>query len=678
MLNRSVTLFLFLMIFLPLCLYAGDKPFSRMDVFDLQWVQDPRISPDGEMIVYVRSGMDIMKDRRSSSLWMMNSDGSGHSKLTDREENESSPRWSPDGSKIAFVSSDDDYGSQIYVYWVEEDRLARITELENSPSGLSWSPDSEYIAFSSKVSGSQPHLVDPPDKPEGAEWQDPPRLEDRLNHESDGSGTMDYGFDHLFIISAEGGSQKQITSGDFHHSSRPEWTPDGEKLVFSANRNDDWEHEFRDSELYAVTVDDQQIRQLTDRYGPNHTPRISPDGETIAYLGFEDQVQTYQNTLLYTINIDGSGKQKVETGLDRSFDNIRWDEDGEGLYIMYEDKGVNQLSHTDRAGNVKEVARQLGGTTIGRPYTGAGSFTVAENGKIAINKTSPTYPAELAVTNRDKADAERLTDLNGDLLENRELGDVQEVWYESSEDGLDIHGWIMTPPGYDPDKTYPLLVEIHGGPINSYGPNFSPTLQLYAADDMIVFYPNFRGSTGYGEDYGNELYHNFSGGEYQDIMDGVDMMIEEGYVSEDSLYVTGGSAGGTSTAWIVGQTDRFQAAIVQKPVINWISKTLAADNYYAYADSRYPGQPWENPMDYWEVSPISLVGNVETPTMLLVGSEDLRTPYWEARQFYHGLKLRDVETMYVELQGSPHNLTQHPTHLISKTDHVLAWIRKYR
>lgn len=657
----------------------SDLPrLDRMDIFDIQWVSDPRVSPDGEQIVYVRNGMDIMEDRRTSELWIINSDGTGNVKLTGREVNESSPRWSPDGSRIAFTSSHETHGSQIYVYWVEEDKLSRITQVENSPGSLSWSPDGEYIAFSMHVDQSPPRLVDPPRAPEGADWHDPPRVEDRLNHESDGSGTLPYGFSHLFVVSAEGGAKRQITSGDYHHSSKPEWTPDGEKLIFSANRHEDWEHEFRNSEIYSVDIATKEITQLTDRYGPNHTPRVSPDGETIAYLGYEDQKQTYQLTRLFTMNIDGSGDQEVATGLDRSFSNIRWDENGNGLYIVYGDQGVNQLSHTDLAGNVTEVARQLGGTTIGRPYTGAPHFSVSDDGTIAMNKTSPTYPAELAVTRRGQGDYDRITDLNRELLNNRNLGEVHEVWYESTKDGRDIHGWIMTPPDYDPDREYPLLVELHGGPISSYGPNFSPTLQVYAADDMVVFYPNFRGSTGYGEEFGNELYHAFSGAEYQDIMDGVDMMIEEGYVSADSLYVTGGSAGGTSTAWIVGQTDRFNAAVVQKPVINWISKTLAADNYYGYAESRYPGQPWENPMDYWEVSPISLVGNVETPTMLLVGDADLRTPYWEARQFYHALKLRDIETMYVEIKGSPHGLTRHPTHFMAKVDHVLAWFRKYR
>lgn len=675
--TRRTVVVLLLMLAGTSLAHAQDQSFSRMDVFDLEWADNPRVSPEGEVVVYERQGMDVMEDQRTSQLWMIEADGSGHVKLTNREADESSPRWSPDGSKIAFTSSDGQNGSEIYVHWLEQDRTTRITQLENSPSDLSWSPDGDYIAFSMQVPEDEPQFVTPPDKPEGADWAEPPRVETRLNHEQNGVGVLDYGFDHLFVVPAEGGSARQVTSGDYDHSSRPAWTPDGERLIFSANRHDNWEHERRNSELYSVPVEGGEITPLTDRYGPDYSPHISPDGETVAYLGYDDEVQTYQITRLYTMDVDGSNVTEVETGLERSIDDIAWDEDGEGLYLQYEDEGNTKLAHTDLQGTTTLVAEDLGGTTIGRPY-GGGDFSVSNTGRIAVNQTTPAHPAELAVIEPGQGSAEKITDLNGDLLDRRTLGEVEEVWYTSSVDGRDLQGWIVTPPNYDPDRSYPLLVEIHGGPISSYGDRFSPEIQLYAAAGYVVFYPNARGSTSYGEEFGNLLYNDFSGGEYQDIMDGVDLLIEEGYVSEDSLYVTGGSAGGTSTAWIVGQTDRFQAAAVQKPVINWISKTLAADNYYGYAEYRYPGQPWENPMEYWNVSPISLVGEVETPTMLIVGDEDLRTPTWEAKQFYNALKLRDVETAYVEVPGASHGIASRPSQLITKVDHVLAWFDRYR
>ena len=664
------------LLLLPGLALGQDTPFSRMDVFDLAWAENPTLSPDGEHVVYERKGMDVMEDRRTSALWLMDADGTDHTKLTHRSAGESSPRWSPDGSRIAFTSSDETHGTEIYVYGIESGKTIRVTQMENAPGGLSWSPDGTHIAFSAHVTEDEPQFVTPPDKPEGADWAEAPRVESRLNHEADGVGRLEYGYDHLFVVPADGGPARQVTSGDYNHDSRPVWTPDGEALLFSANRHENWQRERRNSELYRVPVDGGDITPLTDRFGPDYHPRVSPDGEQVAYLGYDDEIQTYQLTHLYVMDTDGSDVRRVETGLNRSIADATWDADGEGLYVQYEDHGVGKVAHTTLGGDTTPVADSLGGTTIGRPY-GGGSFTVADDGTVVFTQTDPHHPAELAVTSRNES-ATQLTDLSGPLLDRRALASVEEIEYTSSVDGREIQGWVMRPPNYDPDRDYPLLVEIHGGPITSYGPHFSPELQLYAAAGYVVFYPNFRGSTGYGAEFANLLKNDFSGGEYPDIMDGVDRLIEDGIVSEDSLYVTGGSAGGTTTAWIVGKTDRFRAAVAQKPVINWISKTLGADNYYGYANYRYPGQPWENPMDYWEVSPISVVGNVETPTMLIVGDEDRRTPTWEAQQFYHGLQLRGIETAYVEMPGASHGIASRPSQLIGKVDHVLAWMERYR
>ncbi len=660
-------------------LEGQDKPFSRMDVFDLEYVQDPRISPDGQQVVYRRRSMDIMEDRRLSHVWLINADGSGHMKLTGGQATESSPRWSPDGTRVAFVSRDPTSGSEIFVHWVEENRTTRVTRLERSPGNLSWSPDGRYIAFSMHVPEPAPRLVAPPRRPDGARWAAPPRVETRLNHEADRTGILEYGYSQLFVVSADGGGARQVTSGDYHHSRTPAWSADGKQLIFSANRRDDWEHEHRDSELFSVDLETGEISQLTDRYGPNHSPVVSPDGRQIAYLGYEDRVQTYQITRLYVMDIDGSNDREIETGLDRSIDDLAWDARGRGLYIQYEDRGNTKIGHTTLRGQTSVVAHNLGGASAGgRPY-GGGDFTVSRNGTIAMNQTRPYHPGELAIIRRGWDEPRMLTDLNGDLLGRRTMGEAREVWYTSSLDGRQIQGWVVTPPGYDPSRTYPLLVELHGGPINSYGDRFSAEVQLYAASGYIVFYPNYRGSTSYGEEFGNLLYHAFPGrGDYQDVMDGVDHLIEKGMTTDGQLFITGGSAGGTLTAWVIGKTHRFQAAAVQKPVMNWISKTLAADNYYAYADNRYPGWAWENPMEYWERSPISLVGDMETPTLVVVGERDLRTPTWEAKQLYNALKVRGVDAVYVVIPGAWHNTVNRPSQLIANVDHILAWFERYR
>ena len=254
---------------------------------------------------------------------------------------------------------------------------------------------------------------------------------------------------------------------------------------------------------------------------------------------------------------------------------------------------------------------------------------------------------------------------------------MEEFWWKSSHDQREIQGWIVKPPHFDPDKQYPLLVENHGGPISNYGERFSPEIQLYAAAGYVVFYPNPRGSTGYGEEFANLLYHNYPGEDYDDIMSGVDAVIAEGYVDPAQLYVTGGSAGGIMTAWMIGKTDRFRAAAVIKPVMNWYSKTLNADNWFNYFHVRYPGTPWTNPDDYLRFSPISLVGNVSTPTLVMVGLDDLRTPPSQAKQLYHALKYRKIPTVLVELPGASHNIAKRPSQLVEKVGHIVAWFEAY-
>lgn len=648
-------------------------PFSDLDVFELEWTTHPQVSPDGKMVVYNRNFMDIMKDRRQSRLWIMNIDGSNHRKLTVFDKNEGSAQWSPDGSRIAFTTSTDQ-GSEIHIFWLESGRMARITSLDRSPRSLRWSPDGRMIAFTKLVPEPQPYLVKPPKKPKGAEWAKPPRVTTRLKHEADGAGYVEPGFAQIFIVPAEGGTARQITSGNYQHNAAPEWSKDGKKLYFTANRNENWEMATRNSEIYEVDVRSGEIEALTDRNGPDYGAVVSPNGTKIAYLGYDDKVQTYQVNGLYLMNADGSGKKQIPLNLDRSISDLSWDAKGSGLYFMYDDKGNTKIAYVDLKGSVKKLADNVGGATVGRPYSG-GSYSLSKNGIIAFTVCSTERPADVGVIN--KGAISRITGLNEDLLAFRNLGETHEIWWKSSVDERDVQGWYVTPPDYDPAKKYPLIVENHGGPIANYGDRFTPEIQLLAAAGYVVFYPNPRGSTSYGEEFGNLLYHNYPGDDYQDVMDGVDALIQQNIVDKDALYVTGGSAGGIMTAWIIGKTNRFRAAAVVKPVMNWFSKTLVADNYFYYYDYRLEGRPWENPEHYMKYSPISLVGNVETPTLVMVGMSDLRTPSSEAKQLYHALKVRQIPTAFVEIPGAYHNIVGRPSQMITKIDHILAWFAKY-
>ncbi|WP_290628125.1 S9 family peptidase [Altibacter sp.] len=653
------------------------KNFEYLDVFQLEYAADPQISPNGDYVLYRRTGFDIMKDRSSGNLWLLSTDDRKiHHKLTVNEGNESSATWSPSGDRIAFVSSTDE-GSEIYIYWTATGSIAKLTQLENSPGSLTWSPDGTEIAFTLKIDAKPPVLAKMPPKPKDAKWAEAPRITDRLKHEADGAGYIKPGFTHIFKIPSEGGTPLQLTSGDFNHTGSLSWTPDGKMILFSANRNADWEYEFRNSEVYAVSTRTGVITQLTDRNGPDSAPKVSPDGRYVAYTGFEDKVQAYQVQTLQLMKLDGTAKRTVSENLDRDVDAVVWASDSKGVYFMYNDLGVTKIAYMDLNGTVEDIVSDVGGTTLGRPYA-SGSFSVSEKGNIAYTRSRPDRPSDVAVTTSKGKNIRVLTDLNADLLGYRTLGTVEEIWYTSSVDGRKIQGWVVYPPNYVKGTKVPLLVENHGGPILNYGPHFSAEIQLYAAEGYAVFYPNPRGSTSYGEEFGNLLFNNYPGEDYNDVMDGVDELIKKGIADENRLYVTGGSAGGIMTAWIIGKNNRFKAAVVAKPVMNWISKTLVADNYYGYANSRYPGQPWENFENYWKFSPISLVGNVETPTMVMVGMNDLRTPPSEAKQLYHALKLRKIETVLVEIPEASHGIASRPSNLITKVAHTLAWFEKFK
>jgi dipeptidyl aminopeptidase/acylaminoacyl peptidase len=375
------------------------------------------------------------------------------------------------------------------------------------------------------------------------------------------------------------------------------------------------------------------------------------------------------------MDADGSHGREVTGAFDRDIADPQWAADGRGVYFDYDERGVRKIGHVSLDGKVRTLAQNVGGTDVGRPYT-SGSFSVARNGRVAYSVNSPERPADVATATLG-GNAKTLTSLNDDLLGVKIQGKVREVTWQSAHDQREIQGWVITPPDFDPTKKYPMILEIHGGPFAAYGPNYSAEMQLFAAAGYIVLYCNPRGSTSYGEEFGNLIHHAYPGFDYDDLMSGVDQLIAEGHVDTNNLFVTGGSGGGVLTAWIVGKTDRFRAAVVAKPVINWSSFVLTSDANNFFYKYWFGAQPWEQPEEYWKRSPLSLVGNVKTPTMLLTGESDYRTPIGESEQFYQALKLRGVDTLMVRIPEASHGMTARPSNLIAKVDNILAWFGRY-
>ena len=593
---RATTLTtLFLTVAVTTTVFGDDSRFQLMDVFQLEYASDPQISPDSKQVVYVRNFMDVMKDRRRSNLWIGKIDGSEHRPITSGNRNDAAPRWSPDGKRLLYVSGEDG-SSQLYCRWLDTGQTAKLTNLTSAPSGITWSPDGKWISFSMHVPSHPKPLVKLPRKPEGAEWAEPAKVIRTVRYRFDGQGYLKDGYHHLFVLSADGGTPRQLTFGDFHHRGDPSWTPDGKFLIFSANRNKDWEYDPRNSEIYEVSLADRKIKTLTDRNGPDSSPVVSPDGKRIAYVGYDDKMQGYQVTRLYVMNRDGSGRKLLTKDFDRDVASPKWIKSRGPIVFQYDELGDTKLGICSTAdGKVSTIASNVGGTTIGRPYS-SGSFSSADF-LVAFTTTGPDRPADVAIA-APTGSSKRLTRLNDDLFAHKKLGSVEEIWYESSFDKRKIQGWIVKPPGFDPKKKYPLILEIHGGPFANYGPRFAAELQLYAAAGYVVFYANPRGSTSYGKEFGNLIHHAYPGNDFDDLMSGVDAVVARGYIDKENLFVTGGSGGGVLTSWIVGKTDRFRAAVAAKPVINWYSFALTSDAYPYFYKYWFPGFPWDHAEHY--------------------------------------------------------------------------------
>lgn len=659
------------------------------DIFQMEYAASPAISPDGGWVAYVRRWSDPMTDRRYSNIWVVRRDGTGHRPITTGQFNEDAPAWSNDGTRLAFVSNRGG-SAQLWVRWMDTGELLAVTHGSQAPSAPAWSPDGTQLAFLQLVPRAPLVVGVPLVPPPGATWSPPPKYTDRLVFRQDQLGELPSGFVHAFVVPAEGGTPRQVTSGDYHHGGQAfgggavTWSADGSELVLAARRGDNPEWNARESDLFAFSVTTGAMRRLTDRFGPDQSPAVSPDGRLIAWTGYDDRKQGYQNTLLYVMNRDGSGKRALTTAMDRSVAAPVWSADSRTLYVAVDDSGNTKVARVALDGTWRMVARNLGGGSSA--YSG-GSFSVARDGSIAFTLSTPAIPSEVAVVpNAAPGSAPGaappapriLTALNADVLAGKTLGAVEEIWYESSKDKRKIQGWIIKPPDFNPSRKYPLILEIHGGPFANYGDRFDEEKQVMAANGFVVLYTNPRGSTSYGEEFGNLIHHAYPGDDFYDLDSGVDAVIARGYIDEKNLFVTGGSGGGVLTAWMIGRTDRFRAALAFYPVINWESFALTADMAPMAVNDWFPGFPWDYPENYDQRSLLSVVKNVKTPTLIMTGEEDFRTPMSESEQYYKALKMRGVESVLVRVPEEPHGIRRRPSHAAAKLTTLQGWFEKHR
>ena len=655
---------------------APSHRFEGADLFGLQYAADVQIRPDGREVAYVRAAFDIMADRARQSIWLVDVETGEQSPLVAGSGSHSSPRWSRDGMRLAYVSTAESGRPQLYVRWMRSGQTAKLAELVSAPVDLAWSPDGRTIAFTMFTPDEAAKLGEAPAKPEGASWAPPLEVITDLTYRSDAEGYLKPGYRHVYVIDTDGGAPRQLTFGAYNETGPLSWTPDGRHLLAAGNRTDDWRREPVNTEIYEIALADGGIRPLTTRVGADRAATVSSDGRSIAYLGFDDRLLSYQNAELYLMDRDGAGVRSLTAGLDRTIDEAQWAADGRSLYVRYDDHAVTKVARVHLDGRIDTVATGLSGSNLDRPYTG-GDFSVSDNGIVAYTSGTPQRPSDVSVTHKGKS--RQLTRVNDGLFADKTLAEVRPLSVKSSFDQRPIDAWLALPPGFDATKKYPLILEIHGGPYAAYGPVFSTDVQLYSAAGYLVLYVNPRGSTSYGQEFANFIHHRYPSEDYDDLMSAVDAALAQGSVDDRNLFVTGGSGGGVLTAWIVGRTNRFRAAVTQKPVINWASTVLTTDVYTYMPKYWFAKLPWEDPDSYWKYSPLSLVGSVSTPTLVLVGDQDFRTPVSDSEQYYQALQLRGVPTGLVKVPGASHGgLTARPSQSAAKASAILAWFGRYR
>ncbi len=672
-------------------------PVEPMDLYRLEQPLDPQVSPDGRSILYLRQTRSAMTDRVDTELWRIDAAAGPPRMLVGADRAPSSPRWSPDGRAVAFIGRDG-AKAQVFVITLNDPRARVVSAVSQRPGALAWSPDSRLLAFTSVVERPPVKLFELPAKPEGATWAPGARLIDAAPYRTDPDGQTPPGSRQVFVVPADGSAPaRTVTSGPGDWGAQDDsiaFTPDGRAVIASGDPDPRSAWRANQSDLYLFPLDTGLPTQLTREKGSETSPVISPDGTRIAYVGWRDTGQSYQQTDIFVMPVAGGPARNITVRLDRRSAQPHWRADGGAVFFLYEDHGVNRIgtapveSPAEAAATTPRRARSrarvqedalgpvgpvVGNTRLLLPSSSGGSYDFA-GGVFAYPSVEADRPAVLSLW-RNGREIKRL-DLNAAWRRTKDIGRMEELWVSSAVDGRRIQAWIQYPPGFDPARRYPLALDIHGGPHIDYGPMFSITHQLYAAAGYVTVFANPRGSVGYGEAFANLIDKVYPDRDHDDLMSVVDAMVARPYVDPDRLYIGGGSGGGVLTAWAIARTDRFAAAAMKRPVVNWTSTALTTDIGALMMDYWFEAPPWEKPDEYWRRSPLSVVAAVRTPTIIITGEADWRTPMSDSEQYFQALQARGVESMLMRMPEANHGFGR-PSQWLSAVLATIAWYDRH-
>ncbi len=654
------------------------------DLVALRFVGDPQPSPDGRRIAFVVTTVDADENTYRSRIWAVPTDGSTPpAPLSAGEKNDTSPRWSPDGSQVAFVSTRDGDTPQIFVLDRRGGEARQVTRGKEGAASPVWSPDGTRIAFVRHVGGEKEPDADADEQVKQA-WNERVRVVTTIQYRQDGDGYRDGGYDHLFVVSADGGEPTQITDGAWDDS-EPAWSPDGTTIAFVSYREANRDLVVR-ADLWIVPATGGNARKLTGSNGETTAPAWSPDGVQIAYFGHQEAANWSPTTRLWVAAANGSASPRCLTAaLDRHTaigtlhdqtlpdtpNAPRWSADGQMLHMLVADGGNVHGYRVAVTGGKPE--REQGGERV---ILAARSLP---DGGTVLLATTADAPAELFVVGGAHGAIERqLTRINAEFLAAKEVRVPERFTVRGSDDHA-IDCWLLTPPGFDPSRTYPLVLEIHGGPQAQYGNAFMHELQTWAGAGYLVVYTNPHGSIGYGEHFTAALRRRYGEQDMPDVMAAVETVVARGIVDAGRIGATGGSYGGFLVNWLIGHTDRIAAAITQRCVSNWVSDFGSSDLSAIGAVVEFDGPPWEQMETYMRLSPITYAGNVRTPLLIEHQDEDYRCRLEQAEQMYMALRLRGVPVELVRYPGESHGMSRggKPQHRTDRLERHLTWFSRW-
>ncbi len=658
--------------------HAETKPYEASDLFKLSQVENPQVSPSGKHVLFTRSFADITTDRRLGEIWLQIV-GGDRQLLIGGQTGATGVRWSPDGRRIAYVAPVAGK-PQIHVLTLAEGIGRPITALKSAPSQIAWSPDGASIAYVMQVDAPPIVFTGMPKKPDGASWAAEARVTSTFTYRLNDGGYQNPGYRHIFIVPLQGGAVRQLTSGDFHQVSNDSplvWTPDGQNIIVSALLQPNAERLGRDADLFVFPLaGGGGPRQLTRTKGMESEPSISPDGKWVAFTGALDRQTFYVQPDLWVVPFAGGAAVNLTQTQDLPVQSPIWSSDSKRINVLMNETGlvrILEVKAVTKAARV--VVRQVGGGRLYLPNA-SGAFSVSAD-TIAYTTQFTDRPPGLAVQRAGKIVS--AVDFNADWRAQKDIGKLERITWPSRAGGQAIEGWLQYPPSFNSAQKYPMILDIHGGPNQDYGPQFSVTHQAYAARGYLVLYANPRGSIGYGEQFANFFGRPYPSEDHDDLMSGVDAVAARPFVDARNLFIVGGSGGGVLTLWgIAKEPGKFRAAAAIRPVTDWTVQALSSDIQALTAQYWLGGaNPWDGHATYWKQSPLSLVGSVITPTLLMTGEADYRTPIAQTEMYYQALLMRGIPAMKIRLPEANHGMGR-PTQWIVSNLAVMDWFEKYK